>query len=214
MVRGGEGFVPFTSFSSGKKCWMYYAPVPSTGWSLAVIFPEDELFADLHQLARNVVLIGLAGFILLVVVITFIARSITRPVRELAVTTEEIAQGNLDIELPQPSSNDEIAALTRSFGEMKVALKAYIANLAETTAARERIESELKDRSRHSDELPAQALSGLSQRGRPSRSMRHWSPPERSAAISMTFSCSRMAGCSSPSVTSPARAFLRRCSWR
>ena len=144
MVRGGEGFVPFTSFSSGKECWMYYAPVPSTGWSLAVIFPEDELFADLHQLARNVVLIGLAGFILLVVVITFIARSITRPVRELAVTTEEIAQGNLDIELPQPSSNDEIAALTHSFGEMRVALKAYIANLAETTAARERIESELK----------------------------------------------------------------------
>ena len=123
---------------------MYYAPVPSTGWSLAVIFPEDELFADLHQLARNVVLIGLAGFIVLVVVITFIARSITGPVRELAITTEEIAQGNLDIELPQPSSNDEIAALTHSFGEMRVALKAYIANLAETTAARERIESELK----------------------------------------------------------------------
>ena len=144
MVRGGEGFVPFTSFSSGKKCWMYYAPVPSARWSLAVIFPEDELFADLHELARNVVLIGLAGFILLVVVITFIARSITRPVRELAVTAEAIAQGNLDIELPQPSSKDEIAALTHSFGEMRVALKAYIANLAETTAARERIESELK----------------------------------------------------------------------
>ena len=144
MVRGGEGFVPFTSFSSGKKCWMYYAPVPSTAWSLAVIFPEDELFADLHDLARNVVLIGLAGFILLVVVIIFIARSITRPVRELAVTTEAIAQGDLDIALPQPTSNDEIAALTHSFGEMRVALKAYIANLAETTAARERIESELK----------------------------------------------------------------------
>lgn len=144
MVRGGEGFVPFTSFSSGRKCWMYYAPVPSTGWSLAVIFPEDELFADLHELARNVVLIGLAGFILLVVVIIFIARSITRPVRELAVTTEAIAQGNLDIELPQPISKDEIAALTHAFGEMRVALKTYIANLAETTAARERIESELK----------------------------------------------------------------------
>ena len=25
-----------------EKCWMYYAPVPSTGWSLAVIFPEEN----------------------------------------------------------------------------------------------------------------------------------------------------------------------------
>lgn len=144
MMRGGEGFVPFTSLRTGTKCWMYYAPVPSTGWSLAVIFSEEELFADLHELSRNVVLIAAAGFILLVAVITLIARSITRPVRDLAVTTEAIAQGNLEIELPLPSSNDEIAALTHSFREMKVALKAYIANLAETTAARERIESELK----------------------------------------------------------------------
>lgn len=144
MVRGGEGFVPFTSFLTGTKCWMYYAPVPATGWSLAVIFPDEELFADLHQLARNVIFIALVGFALLLVVITFIARSIARPVRELAATTEEIAQGNLDIELPQPSSHDEIAALAHSFGEMRVALKAYIADLAETAAAKERIESELK----------------------------------------------------------------------
>lgn len=144
MVRGGEGFVPVTGFLSGKDCWLYYAPVPSTGWSLAVIFPEEELFADLHRLAANVALISLVGFFLLVLVITFIARSITRPVRELANTAGAIAQGNLDIELPQSSATDEIAALTHAFGDMKVALKAYIANLAETTAARERIESELK----------------------------------------------------------------------
>jgi len=144
MLRGGEGFVPFTAFLTGKKCWMYYAAVPSTGWSLAVIFPEEELFGDLHQLARNVAFIALAGFVLLFLVITFVARTITKPVRSLAATTEQIAKGNLDIDLPRPSSNDEIAALTRSFGEMKTALKAYIANLAATTAAKERIESELK----------------------------------------------------------------------
>ena len=41
-------------------------------------------------------------------------------------------------------ANDEVGDLTRSFGDMKVALKEYIADLAETTAAKERIESELK----------------------------------------------------------------------
>jgi phosphoserine phosphatase RsbU/P len=144
MIRGGEGFVPLKSFFSDVESWMYYAPLPSTGWSLAVIFPERELFAERNELVRNVICIVLVGFILLVVVITLIARTITKPVEILAATTGEIAKGNLDIELPQPSSDDEIGDLTRSFIEMKVALKAYIANLAETTAAKERIESELK----------------------------------------------------------------------
>jgi sigma-B regulation protein RsbU (phosphoserine phosphatase) len=144
MVSGGKGFFPCRTIFSEQKSWIYYAPVPSTGWSLAVVFPEEELFEEQHRLARDVVFIGLAGFVMLFVVIVFIARTIIRPVRQLAVTTEEIARGNLDVELPQPSSNDEIATLTHSFIEMKQALKEYIANLAETTAAKERIESELK----------------------------------------------------------------------
>jgi sigma-B regulation protein RsbU (phosphoserine phosphatase) len=144
MVRGGQGFVGYQAYISGKKSWMYYAAVPATGWSLGVVFPEDELFASVTELARKVVLVSLVGFALLLVVIAFIARTIIKPVRYLATTTEEIAHGNLDIELPEPTSNDEIAALTHSFIEMKSALKNYIANLAETAAAKERIESELK----------------------------------------------------------------------
>jgi phosphoserine phosphatase RsbU/P len=144
MVRGGEGFVRIKSFITDKKSWIYYASVPSTGWSLGIVLPEKELFADLHHLAKEVFFIGLIGFIILVMVVVFIARTITKPVRFLASTSEEIAKGNLDIELPEPVSDDEIGALTHSFIEMKVALKAYIANLAETTAAKERIESELK----------------------------------------------------------------------
>ena len=46
MIRGGEGLVPIQDFTSGKKSWLYYAPLPSTGWSLGVVFPDDELFAE------------------------------------------------------------------------------------------------------------------------------------------------------------------------
>ena len=144
MVRGGEGFAHYKPLSTDKKSWIYYASVPSTGWSMGIVLPQTELYADLHRLAKQVFLIGLAGFLILVLVVIFIARTITKPLRYLASTTEEIARGNLDIELLQPASDDEIGALTHSFVEMKVALKAYIANLAETTAAKERIESELK----------------------------------------------------------------------
>lgn len=144
MISGERGFVPLKDFVSNKKSWMYYAPLPSNGWSLGVIFPEEELFADVSQLSKKVLLISVVGFSFLCIVIAFFSRTITKPLGSLAQSTSEIVKGNLDIELPEVRANDEIGKLTRSFKEMKVALKEYIANLAATTAAKERIESELK----------------------------------------------------------------------
>lgn len=144
MIRGDEDFIPIKDFVSGKQSWMYYAPLPASDWTLGVIFPEAELFADLHRLSRTVILIGVFGFAFLCLVIVTISGTITKPLRYLARTTSEIAKGNLDIELPEVAAKDEIGELTRSFRNMKVALKEYITNLTETTAAKERIESELK----------------------------------------------------------------------
>jgi sigma-B regulation protein RsbU (phosphoserine phosphatase) len=144
MIHGGEGFVSLKSSFTGKDSWMYYAFLPSVGWSIGIIFPEDELFADVRELNRELLIIGSAGVIFLFFIVIFVSSSITRPLRILAKETKEIARGNLDIEVPLIRSKDEVGELSRSFENMRSALKEYIANLAETTAAKERIESELK----------------------------------------------------------------------
>ncbi len=144
MIHGESGFTTMTDFFTDTKSWLYYAPVSSTGWSLAVIVPEDDLLHGLRKLTNKVFIIGMLGFILLVLLITFISDTITKPLGTLADKTVEIARGNLDVTLPTPKHNDEIGHLTNSFAEMRSALKEYIADLAETTAAKERIESELK----------------------------------------------------------------------
>ena len=77
-------------------------------------------------------------------VISVISRTITKPLRKLTGTAAAIAQGNLNVDLAEPGSRDEIGSLTRSFREMQEALKEYMANLAATVAAKEKIESELK----------------------------------------------------------------------
>lgn len=144
MIKGKTGFVPFTSIVTEHRCWMAYCPVPSTGWSLAVIYPQDELMADVVNLNRTVFLLFLVGFFLLLGVIVFNARSITRPLRMLARATRVISTGNLDAEFPLIKSRDEVGNLSESFITMKDSLKRYIKDLTETTAAKERIESELK----------------------------------------------------------------------
>lgn len=146
MLRGEEGFARLPAFVLGKPAWLAYTPMPVTGWSMGVIVPEDELFADLRRLGRDVALFGGGGFCLLLVVIAGIATSITRPLGRLATTAETIAQGRLEVPVPAPAtdSRDEVGVLARSLDQMRLALREYIANLTATTKAKERLESELK----------------------------------------------------------------------
>jgi len=144
MLRGGSGFIPVKSYFAGKKAWMYYAPLPSTNWSLGLVIPEDELFSGLRSLNQTVFFITAAGICLLVVIVSYISHSITIPLRRLASAATEISQGSLDTPLPVPASRDEVGELISSFDNMRRSLKEYIADLKETTAAKERMESELK----------------------------------------------------------------------
>jgi len=144
MVRGGSGFVPLPVHFTGAKAWMYYAPLPSAGWSIGVVIPEDELFEDIRKLSWIELSIGIAGIIILFFVIVSISHTITRPLRNLAGSAAEIAKGNLGKALPEKSMDDEVGNLTDSFEDMRKALVEYIENLKKTTAAKERMESELR----------------------------------------------------------------------
>ncbi|MBA4393366.1 MAG: hypothetical protein C0407_07420 [Desulfobacca sp.] len=61
----------------------------------------------------------------------------------MAKATEDIAKGNLDGVLPPVKSHDEVGKMTEGFKTMQKSLKEYIQKLTETTAAKERMESEL-----------------------------------------------------------------------
>lgn len=144
MVRGASSLIPMKSYFTGKKAWMYYAPLPSTNWSMGLVIPEDELFGSLHTLNKSVFLISAAGICFLIIIVIYISHTITMPLRRLASATTEISRGSLDTPLPLPASRDEVGDLISSFENMRTSLKEYIANLRETTAAKERLESELK----------------------------------------------------------------------
>lgn len=144
MTAGESGHVELPSQVIGRAARLCFAPVGRTGWSVGLVIPEDELFEDLEALGRRVAGIGIGGSVLLALVVTLVATSITRPIKALAGRTAEIARGDLDIPVPAPASGDEVGQLARSFEEMRLALKEYIANLTQTTKAKERMESELK----------------------------------------------------------------------
>ena len=143
MIRGKRAFVRIQQLDAGRPGFLYYTPVTSAGWSLAVLFPWDELMADIAHLNQLVLLLGTVGMLLLFGVVVSEARAITGPLTGMADATAEIASGNLDFTMPETLSQDEVGMLSRAFSSMQQSLKSHIARLTETTAAKERIESEL-----------------------------------------------------------------------
>ncbi|MFA7633695.1 MAG: SpoIIE family protein phosphatase [Thiohalomonadaceae bacterium] len=142
MLRGESGFVTYRDFTAAPAR-LSYGPIPAAGWSLAIIFPEDELFAGVRELTFTVATIGLLGMLLIALVVVLISRSITQPLRLLAVATGRMSGGDFDVLLPAQTARDEVGDLSRAFAAMSRDLQKYIRELVATTSAKERIEGEL-----------------------------------------------------------------------
>ncbi len=143
MQQEESGFVEMGPALSGEEAFLAYARIPSPGWSLGAVFPKRELLAEMNSLHQTTALVATGGLILLLVVSGLVARSIARPLRRMAAATEKVAHGDLDIDLSDIRRQDEVGQLARSFTAMAQDLKKYIKDLTETTAAKQRIESEL-----------------------------------------------------------------------
>ncbi len=144
MINGGSGFRPANSSLFQKPGWIYYTSIPFNGWSLGIFFPSDELFEELENFSKAIIVIAFFGIVALLSVIIAVTRKITSPLRMLATAAVKIGGGDFNTALPEISSGDEIGKLTQSFGMMQKHLARYIGNLRETTAAKEKIESELR----------------------------------------------------------------------
>ncbi len=147
MMKGENDFVSLDGIVFKEKVhpdWMSFAPIPSTGWSVAILFDESDIYAGLHDLMLKLIIIGIGGLLALALIIVLRSRKITKPLKLLAEATKELGAGNLDKELPEINTGDEVAEMGSSIKSMQQDLITYIENLKKTTAEKEQIESEIK----------------------------------------------------------------------
>ncbi len=144
MTSGQKGTASFERRTTGQHVEVLYHPLPTSGWSLALFVPMKELLADLNKQTIIMAVFAVIGIILTVLLVALVSYGATKPLRQLSKSTGEIAKGQLETALPKVQHYDEIGQLTQDFEQMREDLKAYIDTLTTTTAAKERIESELK----------------------------------------------------------------------
>jgi signal transduction histidine kinase len=131
MIRGESGFseITYKNASNGKPSWLAYAPVTLNGWSIGVIFPVDEFMADATHLSWMIGMLAAGGFVVILILLIAIARSITRPLRQLTLASEKFSQGDFEVRLPVIRSKNEIGRLNTSFISMQTQLAQTIHDL-------------------------------------------------------------------------------------
>ncbi len=142
MQRGEEGMRQLVI--DGQESYVFYKPLGNTGWSVAIVCPESDIFGAFNRLRRAVTIAVLAGLLLLLLVSIRIITRELKPLRRLADQAGVIAKGNFDETLPESGRVDEIGQLSQSFSDMQRSLAGYIEELKQTTAQKASIESELK----------------------------------------------------------------------
>jgi serine phosphatase RsbU (regulator of sigma subunit) len=139
--------------------WVFFAPIESTGWGLAVVVLEREALAGMRarmteaglSMAVTLVLImmteaGLSMAVTLVLIIAciwFVSGRIARPIARLRSKVLQIAGGDLEARVEGITSHDEIGELAQSFNQMTADLRMHVDHLAEERATREKIERDL-----------------------------------------------------------------------
>ncbi len=141
MIAGKSGIV--TLQNDDTLSFVIFAPVPTTGWSLAIVCPHRDVFSGVIKMSKVLTAILIIGLILLFFIVYFIVKSLSKPLGIFSKSAMTIAEGNFETPLPEIQSHDEMRMLRDSFAYMQKSLTTYISELKETTSAKERIESEL-----------------------------------------------------------------------
>ena len=118
MLSGSDGVFRFVS-ADGNKLVAFYTPIKSTGWGMATVAYEDELFAPVANVLKIMAVISV---ILLVLISTGIWFTVNRIMEPLAVMMEEmrlLSQGDFRERHSQVTSSDELGLLARAVTEMR-----------------------------------------------------------------------------------------------
>ncbi len=153
-----EGFFPYET--EGEKKWFAfsksdgYREFPGLGWIVVISIPESEFMQGVQGM-QDIFLAGLAGSIILIVIISvFTVKSISSPIVRLRDSMEGVGKGNLDTKFDY-EKKDEFGDISKSFNLMTKSLKELDAQVRKDKEIIEKQFEEIKGVDKQKDEFVA-----------------------------------------------------------
>lgn len=126
----GEAFSVNTLRDNGAKVSRYYYPINcgSEIWWATNVLQEVDLNKDVNSLTIWMLAIAAIVLVIIIAVISVMLRKMINPIQGVLNAANNIAQGNLDINV-DVKSGDEIGQLAKTFTNMSSNLKSIISDI-------------------------------------------------------------------------------------
>lgn len=109
-----------------------YMPVPETNWSLALVCPDSNMLTSYHKLTYVIIPLILIGLLFIVWFCQRVVRQTISPIQQLLDSSQKIAEGQYDEEIPLSDRKDAIGELQNSFAKMQQSLISHMDSIRNT----------------------------------------------------------------------------------
>jgi methyl-accepting chemotaxis protein len=125
-------------FKIDKDIFIYSSAIPHTGWILVSTIPSSVIFNDINTLILRLIVLSIAMLAVVVfVLVFFVARKISSPIKAIHSALEKVKDGDLTVKVAV-KSQDEIGELSGYFNmtmekirNLIVAIKGEATNLSD-----------------------------------------------------------------------------------
>ncbi|MEY8356063.1 methyl-accepting chemotaxis protein [Lachnospiraceae bacterium 54-53] len=118
----------------GKAVCSVIREMKSVGWKAMITVDRDDFLSAAAEVTGNIILLFAGIGLLLIGVMYLVAKSIARPLKKLTKATDELAAGNLNVEI-DVRGKDEVGRLADSMRNLTARLVSYIAYIDEVSKA-------------------------------------------------------------------------------
>lgn len=129
VKKGDHYSVTFDDSFTGAEAYITFVPVGigkiQNLWSVGVLVPTSSITQRANDALFNTFLVGVIGLLLMTVVISLVARYISRPLVKTTAVLNDLAAGVVDRDHPLVISNsDELGAMAKALNKLSANLAA------------------------------------------------------------------------------------------
>lgn len=134
VKEGMEGSIKIFDEHLQKNVYIFFAPVKTSKWSMAIVAPEDEIYASVTSLKNTLLLIGFVTLIIMTLIAYFVAQQISKPILALTNAADKVARGDMNVNV-EIKSSDEVGRLGSIFNNMVTNIKSALQEAKEKNEA-------------------------------------------------------------------------------
>jgi len=144
--------------------FVFAEPIYNNRLHLVIICPNDDIYGKYEAVKIFLFVTGIAGLLLIIFLCWKIIARHLWPLHLLADSAELIADGNLDVRIPDSGMKNEIGQLQNSFATMQMSLATYMDEMRQKQVMLGRQNTELENAYSHAkdyDKLKNKFLSNM-----------------------------------------------------